>query len=226
MTIRTLTAGCAIALLSHAAYAQYPGSATATEQLNIKGLAINMPLDQAVERIQSSLVKGLNSKTCERQRIAPTDDAYAMGDLLIRCEGNYRYFGEVLTDFSAIFAHNRLRFVGIGSFMSQSVTSDELPAVFRSLSDKFKVIPNFSAYSRYTRFKVYDFTSSFTDHEGSILESSGKMEYAPNGTLHHNVRVRLIPNDFLQSQQARIRNAEAELKLASRVVARFKAADL
>lgn len=176
----------------------------AKERISLKGLTINMPYGQASKLIRDSLAGNVNSATCETRAIAPTDEAFAIGDLLVGCEGNYRYFGDSITSFSAIFANQKLIFVGLGTFRSLSVESDQLPAVFRALAEKYQVTPEFSTSSRYRRFPVYDFKSSFSDTEGNTLESTGIMEIQAGGTVHQRVRLQLTGPHFLQHQRSRI----------------------
>jgi len=124
-----------------------PRSASALE---IKGLTMLMPVQDAIKVIQSSLSEPGSSinkgEGCRFLDIDFNDAAnFVIGDQLVSCKGviKYMYRNEQTGSFFAIFLKGRLVYVSIeGISDSISVSEKDLmPKFFRDLADKFKVEP-------------------------------------------------------------------------------------
>jgi hypothetical protein len=167
--------------------------------IDIKGLTIDLNIDAAQKIINSASVN-----KCTRAKINLNNEAFLYGDEIISCRGDFQYFGSRIDTMNSFYEADKLKYIVMGAFYSESSGSDEQPAVFKAISEKYGVKPPVIKQKTAVR-DVFNFETYFEDSVGNTISAAGVLEKDLSGSEQKKVYLSLMAPNFDEYKNSRIK---------------------
>lgn len=212
--------------------------ATSNQIIDIKGLKIGMPIQEAKDIIKQNLDSGKSCTDTDGESgegISPSMEGYTIGQKVTSCDQNFKFFGG-LASLYATYVDDRLFYLRMGQVSTPSPgdTKSGL-TLYKALAEKFNVKPEivkkrgkeeqeiqFPGEGKSRKIRLieegsfkFNYESAFTDPQGNILRLSGDIiengagqESSGFGVFDHTT-IELYSSQFISFKKSREQNMKS-----------------